>query len=310
MKWKWEIDKMYSKNKDKEKIAKSLITYRNTMNERKQNELNLFFNIPLKKLLIENIIFNLKCKCPTFISPFHMKYNNFNFLIKQRIINEIGFHQSDFLINLRKFYFGLEQNNCKYCGKETNFISISKGYKDFCNGYICCNNFISNQTTSNKELMIDVIKKRKETFFSKGKKKISESYKKGHLTRVNNGNEVKRLNNIRKTNENNGKWIKLKEIDCFELYKRLVETYTKKSYRKYKKIINPLNLPRTRFDKNNEGYHLDHIISKKYGFDNCILPYIIGSKQNLQMLSIKENSSKQDILTDTAKILLNDIVYS
>lgn len=300
---------MKHKNNDLEKIKKGVETFKNTMKKRKEAEIELFNKIPLKQLLIENIVFNTQCKCPTFIEPFHMKYNNFSSLLKLRTIKEINYN-SKFLINLRYFYFGLEENNCKYCGKKTDFISISKGYKNFCKGYICCNNYIINNVLSNEELLNKTLKKRKETFFSRTKEEISNSYKQGHLTKLINGTEKVRLEKIRKTNEKKGKWINLKELPDYEVYKRLVESFTEKNYKKFKKEINPLNLHRTRADKNEKGYHLDHIIPKKIGFEKGILPYIIGSKENLQMLSIQENSSKQDALTNEAIILLNDIVYS
>ena len=41
-----------------------------------------------------------------------------------------------------------------------------------------------------------------------------------------------------------------------------------------------------------DAYHLDHKISIKYGFENNILPYIIGNIDNLQMLPARENCSK------------------
>jgi hypothetical protein len=43
----------------------------------------------------------------------------------------------------------------------------------------------------------------------------------------------------------------------------------------------------------NGAYHLDHIISVKYGFDNNISPIIIGSKENLRFISWEENYKKR-----------------
>lgn len=47
-----------------------------------------------------------------------------------------------------------------------------------------------------------------------------------------------------------------------------------------------------------KGYfHLDHIISIKFGFDNNIDPEIIGNISNLRYLCKTENLSKRSYLT-------------
>lgn len=52
------------------------------------------------------------------------------------------------------------------------------------------------------------------------------------------------------------------------------------------------------YSKRGKGYfHLDHIISIKYGFDNGIDPEIIGNIMNLRYLYVNENKSKRDYLT-------------
>jgi hypothetical protein len=73
----------------------------------------------------------------------------------------------------------------------------------------------------------------------------------------------------------------------FYLYKYIVTQITEKNYKKYKKIINPNNLPRKR-----GKYHLDHKYSIYNGFINNILPSIIGSYKNLTILSENENLKK------------------
>ena len=40
-------------------------------------------------------------------------------------------------------------------------------------------------------------------------------------------------------------------------------------------------------------FHLDHMISKCFGFNNNILPYVIGSIHNLKIIPASENLSKQ-----------------
>lgn len=41
-------------------------------------------------------------------------------------------------------------------------------------------------------------------------------------------------------------------------------------------------------------FHVDHIISKKFGYDNNIPPFIICNRYNLRILTRSENSSKQE----------------
>jgi hypothetical protein len=77
----------------------------------------------------------------------------------------------------------------------------------------------------------------------------------------------------------------------FDAYAYKVRRITEETYVKYKQIINPHNLPRTRCGVEN-GYQLDHKISIKHGFLFQIDPGIIGQLQNLQMLSWKENRNK------------------
>jgi len=77
----------------------------------------------------------------------------------------------------------------------------------------------------------------------------------------------------------------------YRKYANKVQTLTRKTYNLYKEEINPLNLPRGVAGK--EGsYHLDHKIPVRYGFDNMIDPAIIADKNNLQMLTWKDNVVK------------------
>ena len=57
-------------------------------------------------------------------------------------------------------------------------------------------------------------------------------------------------------------------------------------YNKYKKEIDS-NLSR------GNGYHLDHKVSICYGYQTSISPKIVGDINNLEMLSVSDNTSKQ-----------------
>ncbi len=71
-------------------------------------------------------------------------------------------------------------------------------------------------------------------------------------------------------------------------YRSQVQKYTRKQ--PLSQLLN--------HDKRGKGsFHLDHIISIKYGFDNGIEPELIGNIVNLRYLYWNENISKRDYLT-------------
>lgn len=77
----------------------------------------------------------------------------------------------------------------------------------------------------------------------------------------------------------------------YRRYSNRVHVLTRKVYEEYHNEINPNGYPRGLAGQ--QGiYHLDHIISIRYGFDNNIPPEDIAVKENLQMLPWKENISK------------------
>ena len=69
-------------------------------------------------------------------------------------------------------------------------------------------------------------------------------------------------------------------------YRSVITRYSNENFNKYGYLINPNKLER------GEGYHLDHIYSVRDGFNNGILPQIIASPTNLQLLSSIDNQSK------------------
>lgn len=81
------------------------------------------------------------------------------------------------------------------------------------------------------------------------------------------------------------------QLDEKELYYNRVWYLTEKEYKKSFNYINPLNVQRGSYGT--EGTHqLDHKYSILEGFKNGVLPEIIASKYNLEMLTIDENNSK------------------
>lgn len=75
---------------------------------------------------------------------------------------------------------------------------------------------------------------------------------------------------------------------AYKKYAGLVHRLTKKTYEKYKHIINPNDYPRTICGIDN-GWQLDHIVSIKEGFEKSIPAEELASLENLRMLPWKQN---------------------
>lgn len=90
---------------------------------------------------------------------------------------------------------------------------------------------------------------------------------------------------IRKTNEENGNWIKEEDLDNFELYRRRVKKFTYISIKEKYSKKDLKNIGRTKD-------HIDHIFSIQRGFINGILPQVIGSKSNIRILEGSKNVKK------------------
>ena len=57
-------------------------------------------------------------------------------------------------------------------------------------------------------------------------------------------------------------------------------------------------------NKRGMDYHIDHIVPLVVGYNNLIPPEILGGVENLQILSAKDNLSKNNKITDKALELL------
>lgn len=86
---------------------------------------------------------------------------------------------------------------------------------------------------------------------------------------------------------------KLRRLDTpeYRKYAHIVHRMTRKTYNEFKEEINPNNYIRGVAGKK-DVYHLDHIVSVRFGFDNGIPPEDISRKENLQMLPWKDNIIK------------------
>ena len=83
------------------------------------------------------------------------------------------------------------------------------------------------------------------------------------------------------------KYAKQYDVTEFNDYRQLVRAESRSTYKKFKNIINPLNLKRGHRD-----YHLDHKVPIKECFIRGISVKVAGSLENLQMLKYDENISK------------------
>ena len=92
---------------------------------------------------------------------------------------------------------------------------------------------------------------------------------------------------MRKIMEEDSKWRKKCDLEEFKAYQRDVIRYTTRSYKKFKYLVNPLDLLR-----GHNAFELDHKFSIAAGFNENISPEIIGHWTNLEMLPAYENASK------------------
>lgn len=74
----------------------------------------------------------------------------------------------------------------------------------------------------------------------------------------------------------------------WQRYKAEVTSLTEQTYTRHHNVINPDNLPRGKAGVNG-AYHLDHIVPKRFCFDNNIPANICAHQSNLQMIGWKEN---------------------
>jgi len=85
----------------------------------------------------------------------------------------------------------------------------------------------------------------------------------------------------------NGRWVAPEDRTAWAAYKFAVKKATLLSYKLYKDIINPDDLPFGVCD-----YQIDHIYSVRQGFANNVPPEVIGHRCNLRVIWHTENKSK------------------
>ena len=74
----------------------------------------------------------------------------------------------------------------------------------------------------------------------------------------------------------------------WQKYKAKVSALTDQTYKQHKDKINPTDLPRGKAGVDG-AYHLDHIVPKRFCFDNGVPAEVCASHSNLQMIGWREN---------------------
>ena len=216
---------------------------------------------------------------------------------------------------------------CEYCGANTDFVSIGRGFKKHCskiceinarketcmeryggnspasNNIIkdkmqktCMERYGGNSPASNNIIKDKMQKTCMERYGFANPFQVEEFKKKGAETRLNKfGYEYtlqnpKNLQKIKDYFKSNGKWYNYDNLLDKEYYYAMVGLIERKFSDDILKLENYDK--RGRLDLDQEAYHLDHKFSKIEGFEKCILPYYIGNINNLEMIQGSINLSK------------------
>lgn len=117
------------------------------------------------------------------------------------------------------------------------------------------------------------------------RKKIKKGVEKSWINNTKQRMTEKVIKKMRKTQEDNGNWVKEENLDMFELYGRRVKKFTRIAVKKKYSKKDLKNIGKIK-------EHIDHIFSVQKGFINGILPKIIGSKSNIRIIKGSQNVKK------------------
>jgi hypothetical protein len=174
------------------------------------------------------------------------------------------------------------------------------------------NRYLTYSSRSAKARCLDHAKRRQESYKEKtgfnhwNSKENTEGYEKRKQTCFDNWGGVwpnatdEIYDKFIKTKSDNGHCRTDEEKSALELYMIKVEEYTKNSWYYSYSRINPNGLER------GKEYHLDHIYSRKAGFDNKVPAEIIGHWTNLRLMPAEENNGKNSRCDKTIEKLYED----
>lgn len=253
--------------------------------------------------------------------------------------------------------FTLEEIKCPMCNNNKKFYTFTSGY-NLCCSRSCATKYQQNfliskeqkeiiykkRTENNRKKPKEVLraeadKRIKTTIERYGENAFSLISKKGHQTKLKNGNNhydrvhIKKLTVLDENVLNNYQRVHLKHLSNIDengnnYYERrnlknyetgvwtkpedktLLEQYKIKVYKfmyKFKEEIKQLKNFELRGRTSENGYHLDHKFSIKEGFNQKIDPEIIGHICNLEMIPGEINQSKNRKCSIELNSLINDI---
>ncbi len=203
----------------------------------------------------------------------------------------------------RKLVKGEENPKCMVCGCDAKKKERNRCWLDTCGERVCSeklrllNMTLTKSALSYKEKAIasalaGAATQRKIVIGGRTKAEITVAKIKATMSKVDDGGlsgytkaSRKAAPRVRLSNERSGNWVPMIRKSEFEQYISMVH----QAQTQFKIEISKLE----NFDKRGPaGYHLDHRISKYFGFINKIQPEKIGHICNLQMKFWLENNQK------------------
>ena len=182
-------------------------------------------------------------------------------------------------------------SKCNYCNNESKFQNWANGYSTKCSSNKCSKiqraertkktnlqKYGSENVSDNK----DIQRKKLETF--------KKNYGVENISQLSQTKDKKR-----KTMEEKGKWIPLKEKTGYMLYCKPAHfkhgfKFTNLTSEKEKELLTKYGVYNNRTNKN--GCVRDHLLSRRYGYENNIPTWIISHPANCEIVQHTENISR------------------
>ncbi len=219
-----------------------------------------------------------------------MKYKILNNITKQFFVSR-KFLKENSITEQECYNIVFTEGKCKFCSKTARFTNWKFGYHEICNENICNKKLRSERTTNTNLLKYGVanvsqnkeIKQRKHTTF------------KNNFGVDNISQLIKTQESIRKTNESNNRWIKLLDRDPYLIYCKAASFKHGFSFNKYttikeKELLAEYGIYNNRINK--RGCVRDHLLSRKFGFENNIPVWIISHPANCEIVLHTENMNR------------------
>ncbi len=219
-----------------------------------------------------------------------MKKTIINNITKQFFISR-KFLKINFLTERDCYDIFYPTRKCDYCEKESEFISWNNGYSNKCESVECSriqrklkteNTNILKYGVRNISMCEDIKQKKLLTFKENfGVENISQLEK----------TQIK----IREANIKSGRWKALQKMDDISVYYRsssfkhgfeynILTTEDERKLLKENGVYNNV--------KNRNGCVRDHLLSRRYGFENNIPTWIISHPVNCEIVTHSENLSR------------------